>query len=147
MTKKNDRTRERAEGRAASDEVRAWYARHLQPKLQRAAQSGRVPPASALALDRDMKSLLHQAGVDADRAGAEDVAAGSDPAASRMSPQVREIERLLQQLRALVREVERLRKRGAGHREIEPRKREIARLQWRLADIFRADPTRGLGVA
>jgi len=64
-----------------------------------------------------------------------------------MSPHVREIDRLLQELRALVREVERLRKRGAGHGEIEPRKREIARLQWRLADIVRADPTRRLGVA
>jgi hypothetical protein len=145
MTDKNERTRERAEQRAASDELRAWYARNLRPKLQRAAQAGRIPPASALALERDMKSLLRDARADADRALVEQ-AARSDPAAGRMSPQVREIDRLLQELRTLVREVERLRKRGAGHREIEPHRREIARLQWQLADVVRANPTGRLGV-
>lgn len=43
---------------AAGDEVRAWYAQRLRPKLERAAQSGRILSAHAIALDQEMKSLL-----------------------------------------------------------------------------------------
>lgn len=53
-----DSTTDDAGRLAASEELRAWYAHHLRPKLERAAQSGRILSAHAIALDQEMKSLL-----------------------------------------------------------------------------------------
>jgi hypothetical protein len=52
-----------------------------------------------------------------------------------MPHELQEIDRLLKEIRARVRQVEGLERRGASPSELERRRREIGRLQWRLADL------------
>jgi hypothetical protein len=49
-----------------------------------------------------------------------------------------EVDRVLEEIRRRVREVEGLRMRGADDRELEAFRSDIGRLQWRLADLVRA---------
>jgi hypothetical protein len=51
-----------------------------------------------------------------------------------------ERERLLRRIRTLVAEVESLRAAGASEIRVQARRREIAGLQWRLADVVSHDP-------
>jgi hypothetical protein len=52
-----------------------------------------------------------------------------------MTNELHEVDRLLQEIRIRVRQVEGLRRRGAGKRELEAARHEVDRLQWRLADL------------
>ncbi|MGZ4388116.1 MAG: hypothetical protein ACXVZL_01905 [Gaiellaceae bacterium] len=47
------------DGRA---ELRAWYLRGLRPKLADAVDAGKVAPAAAEALDRQLREFLQLAG-------------------------------------------------------------------------------------
>jgi hypothetical protein len=55
-----------------------------------------------------------------------------------MSHELHEVDRLLQEIRIRVRQVEGLRRRGASKRELEVARNEVDRLQWRLADLVSA---------
>lgn len=52
-----------------------------------------------------------------------------------MTHELHEVDRLLQEIRIRVRQVEGLRQRGATKRELEAARNEVDRLQWRLADL------------
>jgi hypothetical protein len=54
-----------------------------------------------------------------------------------------EADRLLQRIRMLVGELRRLEQERADRRELLRRRREIARLQWRLARLVSHDPGGG----
>jgi hypothetical protein len=54
-----------------------------------------------------------------------------------------EADRLLQRIRTLVGELRRLEQERADRRELLRRRREIARLQWRLARLVSHDPGGG----
>jgi hypothetical protein len=53
-----------------------------------------------------------------------------------------EREKLLRRIRTLVAEVEQLRAAGASEVRVQARRREIAGLKWRLADVVSHDPMR-----
>jgi hypothetical protein len=69
--------------------------------------------------------------------------AGKNPAAGsleigEMEHELHEVDRLLQEIRIRVRQVEGLRRRGATKRELDAARNEVDRLQWRLADLVSA---------
>jgi hypothetical protein len=55
-----------------------------------------------------------------------------------MANELHEVDRLLQEIRRSVRQVEGLRRRGASKGELEAARNEVDRLQWRLADLVSA---------
>jgi hypothetical protein len=55
-----------------------------------------------------------------------------------MRHELHEVDRLLQEIRIRVRQVEGLRRRGASKRELEVARHEVDRLQWRLANLVSA---------
>ncbi len=58
-----------------------------------------------------------------------------------------EVERLLEQIRGLVRELSKLEASGVRGRELEERKRDLERARWRLADVVGGQPRGGYGAA
>lgn len=89
------------------------------------------PPGSPDPLHRSALPAAARRG--AERAGNKR-AAGSLKV-GEMTHELHEVDRLLQEIRIRVRQVEGLRRRGASKRELEAARGEVDRLQWRLADL------------